>query len=41
MGRDWTISDCVVEALEDWLKKPENQALIGKYRLKVEAAREF
>lgn len=32
-GRDWTISDCVVEALEKWLELPENQELIKKHRL--------
>ncbi len=32
-GRDWTISDCVNEALEDWLKKPENQDLIKRHNL--------
>jgi hypothetical protein len=32
-GRDWTISDCVNEAIEDWLQKPENQELIQEHRL--------
>ncbi len=31
--RDWTMSDIVAEALEDWLKKPENQAIIERHRL--------
>lgn len=31
--KDWTISDVVVEALEDWLQKPENQELIERHRL--------
>jgi|GEM_PF-2192960 len=31
--RDWTISDCVVDALEKWLELPENQELIKKHRL--------
>jgi hypothetical protein len=35
-GKDWTISDCVVEAIEDWLKKPENQELIQRHNLDVE-----
>jgi len=32
-GRDWTMSDCVNEAIEDWLQKPENQELIKKHSL--------
>ena len=32
-NRDWTISDCVVEALEDWLQKPEIQEIIKRHRL--------
>jgi hypothetical protein len=35
-GKDWTISDCVVEAIEDWLKKPENQELIKRHNLDAE-----
>ncbi|MEB3355956.1 MAG: hypothetical protein VKK04_04465 [Synechococcales bacterium] len=32
-GKDWTISDVVVEALEDWLNKPENRHLVERHRL--------
>ena len=32
-GRDWSLSDVLTEALEDWLQKPENQALIKKHNL--------
>jgi hypothetical protein len=36
-GRDWTISDCVVEALEDWIQKPENQELIKQHNLEIDS----
>ena len=32
-GRDWTMCECVTEAIEDWIKKPENQELIKKHSL--------
>ena len=32
-GRDWTMSDIVAEALEDWLQKPENLALTKRHKL--------
>ena len=32
-GRDWTISDVATEALMDWLRKPENQALVEQHSL--------
>ena len=31
--RDWSLSDVLTEALEDWIRKPENQALIEKHNL--------
>jgi hypothetical protein len=31
--RDWSISDVLQDALEDWVKLPENQALIKKHNL--------
>ncbi|NEQ47581.1 MAG: hypothetical protein F6K00_30170 [Leptolyngbya sp. SIOISBB] len=31
--RDWSLSDVLTEALEDWLAKPENRALIEKHNL--------
>ena len=31
--RDWSLSDVLTEALEDWLQKPENQALIERHNL--------
>ena len=31
--RDWSLSDVLTEALEDWLQKPENRALIEKHNL--------
>ena len=34
-GRDWTMSDCVVDALERWLELPENQELIKKHSLQT------
>ena len=34
-GRDWTMSDCVVDALEKWLELPENQELIKKHSLQT------
>ena len=27
-GKDWTLSDVVVEALAEWLRKPENRELV-------------
>lgn len=32
-GKDWTISDIVVEALIDWLQKPENRELVKSHNL--------
>lgn len=32
-GRDWSLSDVLTEALQDWVSKPENQALIEKHNL--------
>lgn len=32
-GRDWTMGECVTEAIEDWIQKPENQELIKKHSL--------
>jgi hypothetical protein len=32
-GKDWTLSDCVNEALQEWLEKPENQDLIKRHNL--------
>lgn len=32
-GKDWTISDIVVEALVEWLHKPENRELIEAHNL--------
>ena len=32
-GREWTMSECVSEAIYDWIKKPENQELIKKHHL--------
>lgn len=32
-GKDWSLSDVLTEALQDWLEKPENQALINKHNL--------
>ena len=37
-GRDWTMSDCVVDALEKWLELPENQELIKKHSLQPNEA---
>ncbi|MGF1515461.1 MAG: hypothetical protein ACFB5Z_17415 [Elainellaceae cyanobacterium] len=31
--RDWSLSDVLTEALQDWVSKPENQALIEKHNL--------
>jgi len=31
--RDWSLSDVLTEALQEWLEKPENQALIDKHNL--------
>jgi hypothetical protein len=35
-GRDWTLSDCVIEALELWLNQPEQQELIKRHNLDFE-----
>jgi len=35
-GKDWTISDCVVDALEKWLELPEQQELIKRHNLSLE-----
>lgn len=32
-GRDWSLSDVLTEALQDWVSKPENQALVEKHNL--------
>lgn len=32
-GKDWTISDIVVEALAEWLRKPENRELVEAHNL--------
>ena len=31
--RDWSLSDVLTEALQDWISKPENKALIDKHNL--------
>ena len=31
--KDWSLSAIAEEAFDDWLQKPENQALIQKHRL--------
>lgn len=31
--RDWSLSDVLTEALQDWLNKPENQELIERHNL--------
>jgi hypothetical protein len=33
IDKDWTVSDALEEAISDWLRKPENQAIIEKHRL--------
>lgn len=32
-GKDWTLSDVVVEALAEWLRKPENRELVEAHNL--------
>jgi hypothetical protein len=32
-GKDWTISDIVVESLIEWLRKPENRELVEAHSL--------
>jgi hypothetical protein len=32
-GKDWTISDIVVEAFVEWLRKPENRELVEAHNL--------
>lgn len=32
-GRDWTLSDIVVEALSEWLQKPENRELVESHNI--------
>ena len=32
-GRDWSISDVLQDALETWVKLPDNQELIEKHNL--------
>jgi D-alanyl-D-alanine dipeptidase len=32
-GKDWSVSDVLTEALVDWLRKPENQALVERHNL--------
>jgi D-alanyl-D-alanine dipeptidase len=32
-GKDWSVSDVLTEALVDWLKKPENQALVKRHNI--------
>lgn len=33
MDKDWTVSDVLQEAIVNWLKQPENQAVIQQHRL--------
>jgi hypothetical protein len=32
-GKDWTLSDIVVEALAEWLQKPENRELVESHNI--------
>lgn len=32
-GKDWSLSDIVVEALSEWLRKPENRELVKAHNL--------
>ena len=32
-GKDWTLSDVAVEALAEWLRKPENRELVEAHNL--------
>lgn len=32
-GKDWSLSDVTTEALQDWLRKPENRRLIRTHNL--------
>ena len=32
-GKDWTVSDIVVESLIEWLRKPENRELVEAHNL--------
>jgi hypothetical protein len=32
-GKDWSLSDIVVEALTEWLQKPENRELVESHNL--------
>lgn len=32
-GKDWTLSDIVVEALSEWLQKPENRELVESHNI--------
>jgi len=33
MGKDWSIGDVANEALADWLRKPENRAIVKNHNL--------
>lgn len=32
-GKDWTLSDIAVEALSEWLQKPENRELVESHNI--------
>lgn len=32
-GKDWTLSDIAVEALTEWLQKPENRELVEAHNI--------
>lgn len=32
-GKDWSVGDVANEALADWLRKPENQAIVNNHNL--------
>lgn len=32
-GKDWSLSDIAVEALTEWLQKPENRELVESHNL--------
>ena len=34
--RNWTLSDAATEAIDSWLKQPENQTIIDRYGLNKE-----
>lgn len=33
MGKDWSLGEVTNEALADWLRKPENQAIVQNHNL--------